>query len=175
MLDAQIIPDEGALIILRTDLNFVPIFLVIDLLLLGRQPHQDEVSDFVTFTEVESCRVQAFKNELRIVIPIQSDIDDLQTANRIIKLVNGNLLLLNPVVEIIVIHSQIGLADVLCGIREQLTESLLVILDRLELDASILRLPLDHEIFFEYTLFQIGSLRHDDTFINQVIHGKEQQ
>ena len=78
-------------------------------------------------------------------------------------------------VEIIVIHSQIGLADVLCGIREQLTESLLVILDRLELNASILRLPLVHEIFFENTLFQIGSLRHDDTFINQVIHGKEQQ
>ena len=60
-------------------------------------------------------------------------------------------------------------------IREQLPESLLVILDRLELDAGILRFPLINEVFLKNPLLQISGLRHDDALINQVIHGKEQQ
>ena len=60
-------------------------------------------------------------------------------------------------------------------IREQLPESSLVIFNRLELDTGILRLPLVHEVFLENSLLQISGLRHNDTLINQVIHGKEQQ
>ncbi|OPZ42603.1 MAG: hypothetical protein BWY95_02336 [Bacteroidetes bacterium ADurb.BinA104] len=60
-------------------------------------------------------------------------------------------------------------------IREQLPESRLVILYRFELDTGILRLPLVHEVFLENSLLQIRGLRHNDTLINQVIHGKEQQ
>ena len=60
-------------------------------------------------------------------------------------------------------------------IREQLSESRLVILDRLELDSGILRLPLVHEVFLKNRLLQVIGLRHNDSLINQVIHGKEQQ
>ena len=60
-------------------------------------------------------------------------------------------------------------------IREQLPESRLVILYRFELDTGILRLPLVHEVFLENSLLQISGLWHNDTLINQVIHGKEQQ
>ena len=60
-------------------------------------------------------------------------------------------------------------------IRKQLPECRLVILYRFELDTSILRLPLVHEVFLENPLLQISGLRHNDTFINQVIHSKEQQ
>ena len=63
----------------------------------------------------------------------------------------------------------------LCRIREQLPESRLVILNWFELDTGILRLPLVHEVFLKNPLLQISSLRHNDTLINQVIHGKEQQ
>ena len=63
----------------------------------------------------------------------------------------------------------------LCRIREQPSESRLVILYRFELDTGILRLPLVHEVFLENSLLQISGLRHNYTLINQVIHGKEQQ
>lgn len=60
-------------------------------------------------------------------------------------------------------------------IREQLPESRLVILDRFELDAGILLLPLVHEVFLENSLLQVSGLRHNNALIDQVIHGKEQQ
>ena len=63
----------------------------------------------------------------------------------------------------------------LCRIREQLSESRLVILYRFEFDTGILRLPLVHEVFLENSLLQISGLRHNAPLINQVIHGKEQQ
>lgn len=131
--------------------------------------------DLVTFAEVKTGRVQTFKNELWIVVHIQPDVDTLQTANRIVKLVDGNFLILNPVIEIIVVHGQIGLVNMLRRIREQFSESSLVIVDRLELDPGILRLLFVHEVFLENPLLEISGLRHDDSLINQVIHGKEQQ
>ena len=175
LLHTQVIPDEGAYIILRAYLDLVPVFLVIILLFLRRQAHKDEVSDLITFAEVKTCRVQALKNELWIVVHIQPDVYNLQTADRIVKLIDGDFLFLNAVIKIIVVHSQIGFADMLRRIREQLPKSLLVILYRFELDTGILRLPLIHEVFLKNPLLQISSLRHNDTLINQVIHCKEQQ
>lgn len=119
LLHTQVIPDECAYIILRADLDLVPVFLVIILLLLRRQAHQDEISDLITFAEVKTSRVQALENELWIVVHIQPDVYNLQTADRIVKLVDGDFLFLNPVIEIIVVHSQIGLADMLRRVREQ--------------------------------------------------------
>ena len=112
---------------------------------------------------------------MRIVVHIQPDVYNLQAADRIVKLIDGDFLLLNAVIKIIVVHSQIGLADMLRRIREQLSESRLVILYRFELDTGILRLPFVHEVFLENSLLQISGLRYNDTLINQVIHGKEQQ
>ena len=54
LLYAQVVPDKGAHIILCADLDLVPVFLVIFLLLLGRQSHQDKVPDLVAFTEVKT-------------------------------------------------------------------------------------------------------------------------
>ena len=175
LFHAEVIADEGAHIILRANLDLVPVLLVVILLLLGGQAHKDEVPDFVTFAEVEAGRVQALKDELGIVIHVQTDVYDLQTADRVVKLVDGDFLLLNPVIEVIVVHGQVGLANVLGRIREQLPESRLVILHRLELYAGILRLPFVHEVFLENALLEVGCLRYDDALVNQVIHGKEQQ
>lgn|GEM_PF-5296302 len=175
LLNTQVIPDKGTHIIFRTYLDLIPVFFVVVLLLLRRQAHQNEVPDLVTFAEVKTGRVQTFKNELWIVVHLQPDVDNLQTANRIVKLINGNFLLLNSVIEIIVVHGQIGLANMLRRIREQFSESSLVIFDRLELDTGILRLPFVHEVFLENPLLEISGLRHDDFLINQVIHSKEQQ
>ena len=58
-------------------------------------------------------------------------------------------------------------------IREQLSKGSLVILYRFEFDTSIFRLPLVNEVFFKNPLLQISGLRHNDTLINQVIHGKK--
>ena len=175
LFHTQVIPDESTHIILRADLDLIPVFFVIMLLLLRRQAHQYEVSDLITFAKVKTGRVQTLKNELRIVVHIQPDVYNLQTADRIVKLIDGDFLFLNAVIKIIVVHCQIGFADMLRRIREQLPKSSLVILYRFELDTGILRLPLIHEVFLKNPLLQISSLRHNDTLINQVIHSKEQQ
>ena len=58
-------------------------------------------------------------------------------------------------------------------IREQLSKGGLVILYRFEFDTSILRLPLIHKVFLKNPLLQISGFWHNDTLINQVIHGKK--
>ena len=54
LLYTQVIPDESTNIIFRADLYLIPIFVVIVLLLLGRQTHQDEVPDIITFAKIEA-------------------------------------------------------------------------------------------------------------------------
>ena len=113
LLYAQVISDERTDIVLRADLDFIPIFLIVVLLFLRRQSHENKISDFITLAQIQSGGIKALKNQLRIVLHIQPDVDNLQAANGIVKLINGDFLLLNPVVEIIVIYGQIGLPDVL--------------------------------------------------------------
>ena len=47
--------------------NFAPVRFVKLRLLFFRQPHQDEIADEVGLAEIDACRIQAFKEELRIV------------------------------------------------------------------------------------------------------------
>ena len=70
------------------------------------EPTPDLVVDG-EFAEVKTSRVQAFKNELWIVVHIQPDVYNLQTTDRIVKLVDGDFLFLNAVIKIIVIYSQL--------------------------------------------------------------------
>ena len=49
-------------------------------LLLHGQPHQHEVPYFISFTQIHTGGVQAFENQLGIVVLIQSNIYNLQTA-----------------------------------------------------------------------------------------------
>ncbi len=50
LLHTQIIPDKGCDIVLRADLDLIPVLFVIFFLFPGQQPHQDKVPDLVPFT-----------------------------------------------------------------------------------------------------------------------------
>ena len=115
ILDAQVITDEWAdivgivlLIVARILLNGVPVTIVVTLLFLNVEAHQDEVPDFVALIQFEPGRVEALKNELRIIVRrCQRDVDDLQLFNGLEELVDCNGLLLDLIVE-----EQIVLSDV---------------------------------------------------------------
>ena len=62
LFHAEIITNEHAYIVIRANLNFIPVFLVKVILLLGRQAHKNKVSDFITLTQSYAGRVQTFKN-----------------------------------------------------------------------------------------------------------------
>ena len=41
------------------------------------QSHQDVIADLITFTQRKTGGIQTLKNELWIILMVQSDIDDL--------------------------------------------------------------------------------------------------
>ena len=89
----------------------VPVFLVeLGLLVIGK-PHKDIVADLITFAQVKSRGVQAFKDELRVVLVIQGDVDDLQSANGIKQLIDAQFFSLNAVIEVLIIYRQIRIRN----------------------------------------------------------------
>ena len=84
---------------------------------------------------------------MRVVVLIQLDVDYFKAADSLEQFVYCDFLLLNALKEIEVIYGEVGIANVLCGIAEQLSERLAVVLDGLELYPRVLVLILVHKVF----------------------------
>ena len=161
--------------IVRILFNLIPVLLVIDFLLLGRLSHQDIIADLIAFRKIQASGVQAFKDQLRIIIRIKANADDFKAANRLKEFINRDFFLLNPVVKIIVIRGQIGSADVLSFLIKKLAECLPIILDRLQLNAGFLRLVLIYQIILIYPVTEPVISRNHLALPNQVVHCKKEQ
>jgi hypothetical protein len=81
LLHTQIVADKKADVVFGTFLDFVPVFLIELGLLFCRQPHQNKISDFVALAQCKAGRVKTFKNELRIIVMIERNIDDFQLGD----------------------------------------------------------------------------------------------
>ena len=161
--------------IVRILFNLVPVLLVIDFLLLGRLSHQDIIADLIAFRKIQASGVQAFKDQLRIIIRIKANADDLKAADRLKEFINRNLFLLNPVVKIIVIRGQIGSANVLGFLIKEFAERLSIILDRFQLNAGFLWLVLVYQIILVNPVTEPVISRNHFALSDQVVHCKKEQ
>ena len=175
LLNAQIITHKEIDLIIGILLDFVPVFFVIDFLLSGRLSHQDIVSDLIAFRQIQTGRVQAFKYQLRIIVGIKANTDDLQASDCLKQLIYRNLFLLDAVVEIIVVCRQIRTADVFRLFVKELTKSLPVILDRFQLYAGFFRLIFVNQIIFIDTVTEAAVRRRNFPLADQIIHSKQKQ
>mgnify|MGYP001940854026 CR=1 FL=1 len=87
-LRSQIPTNEGICLKITVLLDRVPAIFVEMRLRRRVMPHQDEVSDLVCFFQLKTCGVQRFKDPLCIVILLQIQVHDLQTADCIPQLIS---------------------------------------------------------------------------------------
>ena len=108
MFHTEVVPDKTTHVIPGAFFNGSPICIIELVLILRRLVHQNIVPDFVAFSQGKTGGVKAFKNELGIVMLIESNANDLQLADGSVKVVDRNLLFQDLITEETVIQRQIG-------------------------------------------------------------------
>ena len=107
LLDAQIVPNKAAYVIARAFLNLCPVGIVIRILFSWIKPHQDIVANLVALFQRQPRRVQAFKDELRIVVMIERNADDFQFSNSGIQFIDRYVFLEQHIAEKAVIMRKV--------------------------------------------------------------------
>ena len=81
---------------------------MIQMILLPRRLiHQDKIPDFVSFVQCQTGRVQAFENQLGVVVPVQSNANNFQSSHGAIEIIYRNFLLEQHITEKLVVMGQI--------------------------------------------------------------------
>ena len=144
-------------------------------MLFGGKAHQNEIADLVAFTESQTGGVQAFKDQLRIIVLAQTDIDNLQFCDGGIQIINGDFFLLDAGIEIVIVDGQVRVLNVLIRVFEQLPEGGAVVFNRLELDPRLILLPFINQIGFIDLIRQVSLCRLYNAGLHQVVHCQHQQ
>ena len=111
------------------------------------ETHENVVADLIALGQGETRGIQAFKNQLRIVIPIKSDADDLELFHGVEQLICGYSPLSDAIAEVLVVDGQIGCEIKLLLIAcHEPVQSITVSLDRTKLNLVISAAPLVHDV-----------------------------
>ena len=77
---------------------------------------EDVVADLITFAQIKSRGVQALKDKLRVVLVIQGNVDDLQSADGIKQIINAQFFPLNTVIEVLIVYRQIRIRNTILSL-----------------------------------------------------------
>ena len=174
LLYTEVIPNKTADIISGAFLNFRPVFIVKLILLLRFKAHQYVIPDFVAFCKSKACRVQAFKDQLCIVVAIQRNTYDLKLADGLIQCVYWQFFFQKLITKKSVIDGHVRGRFIFFRITcDELFQCAAVCFNRAKLDAVITLCPLGYDKTLHDLIIKCILVRFYTPSLDHIANGKE--